>query len=77
MTIIAQITARLTSAVTIIGFLFWSAAWLPAEDWAQFRGPNATGIAAESTNPPIRFSLEENLQWSAESWPRSCLSDRC
>jgi len=66
MTIIAQITARRASAVTIIGFMFCNAAWLPAEDWAQFRGPNATGIAAESTSPPIRFSPEENLQWSAD-----------
>jgi len=35
-----------------------------AEDWGQFRGPNATGIAAESTHPPISFSTEENVKWS-------------
>jgi outer membrane protein assembly factor BamB len=37
---------------------------LYAEDWAQFRGPNATGVAAESTHPPIEFSAEHNVRWS-------------
>src|SRR5262245_2655347 len=35
-----------------------------AEDWPQFRGPNASGIAAESTHPPIQFSTTENVGWS-------------
>ena len=39
---------------------------LNAEDWAQFRGPNATGIAAESKNPPVEFSAEHNLKWSLD-----------
>lgn len=37
-----------------------------AEDWAQFRGPNATGVAAESTQPPVEFSAEQNLKWSLD-----------
>lgn len=37
-----------------------------AEDWSQFRGPNASGIAAESTNPPLEFSSEKNVAWSVE-----------
>lgn len=37
-----------------------------AEDWAQFRGPNASGIADESKNPPIEFSTEQNVKWSVE-----------
>ncbi len=37
-----------------------------AEDWPQFRGPNASGIAADSTNPPLTFSVEENVAWSVE-----------
>ena len=40
-----------------------------AEDWAQFRGPNATGVAAESTNPPVTFSFEENVRWCKELGP--------
>ncbi|MCA9047517.1 MAG: PQQ-binding-like beta-propeller repeat protein [Planctomycetaceae bacterium] len=37
-----------------------------AEDWAQFRGPNATGIAGESTHPPVDFSADRNLNWSRD-----------
>ena len=55
------------STVAMTGLLlFGSTAWLSAEDWAQFRGPNATGIAAESTNPPIEFSPEKNVKWMVE-----------
>ncbi len=54
------------SAAVFIGLLFASCALLHAEDWPQFRGPNATGIAAESKNPPIEFSVEHNVKWSAE-----------
>jgi outer membrane protein assembly factor BamB len=42
---------------------------LRAEDWAQFRGPNATGIAAESTHPPVTFSTTENVRWSVPLGP--------
>ena len=37
-----------------------------AEDWAQFRGPNAAGVAKNAKNLPAKFSLEENVLWSAE-----------
>lgn len=37
-----------------------------AEDWPQFRGLNATGIAAASENPPLHFSCQENVSWSIE-----------
>lgn len=40
-----------------------------AEDWPQFRGPNATGIAAESTHPPVTFSTTENVRWSVPLGP--------
>ncbi len=26
-----------------------------AADWPQFRGPNATGVAAEDASPPVEF----------------------
>ncbi|MDA0660617.1 MAG: PQQ-binding-like beta-propeller repeat protein [Planctomycetota bacterium] len=39
---------------------------LTAEDWPQFRGPNASGVAAESTKPPVRFSPTEQLGWSID-----------
>ena len=37
-----------------------------AEDWPQFRGPNASGVAAESRNPPVEFSTEKNVAWKVE-----------
>src|SRR5262245_16869499 len=33
-----------------------------ADDWPQFRGPNATGIA-EDTNLPIAFGPQANVVW--------------
>lgn len=49
-------------ALLAVASLTSATAW--AEDWAQFRGPNASGIASESTQPPIEFSTEENVKWS-------------
>ncbi|MEO2031130.1 MAG: PQQ-binding-like beta-propeller repeat protein [Planctomycetaceae bacterium] len=59
-----QTTRRI--AGTIIGILLVTTGLLRAEDWPQFRGPNASGIAAESEHPPIEFSTEHNVKWSAE-----------
>ena len=39
-----------------------------AEDWPQFRGPNATGISS-SKNLPVKFSATEKVLWSAELGP--------
>ncbi|MCA9041784.1 MAG: PQQ-binding-like beta-propeller repeat protein, partial [Planctomycetaceae bacterium] len=39
---------------------------LLAEDWAQFRGNNATGVSTESTDLPVEFSIEDKVLWSAE-----------
>ena len=36
---------------------------LQAEDWAQFRGPNASGVSTESKNLPVDFSFEKNVLW--------------
>ncbi len=35
-----------------------------AGDWAQFRGPNASGIASDSGPLPAEFSFEHNVRWS-------------
>ncbi len=37
---------------------------LPADDWAQFRGPNASGVAEDSGALPTEFSFEQNVRWS-------------
>ena len=42
------------------------AATARAEDWPQFRGPNATGVSTESENLPVEFSSTENVAWSVE-----------
>jgi len=34
-----------------------------AEDWLQFRGPNASGVSTESKNLPVDFSFEKNVLW--------------
>jgi outer membrane protein assembly factor BamB len=36
-----------------------------SQDWAQFRGPNATGIARGSKAPPIEFGPAKNVLWKA------------
>jgi len=38
----------------------------PAADWPQFRGPNCSGISADSLPLPTTFSGTENVTWSAE-----------
>lgn len=37
-----------------------------ADDWAQFRGPNASGVSAGTDPLPTEFSLESKLLWKAE-----------
>lgn len=36
-----------------------------ADDWLQFRGPNASGIAS-GANPPVEWSESKNLRWKSE-----------
>ncbi len=33
------------------------------DNWPQFRGVNASGVAHENAKPPIEFNLKKNLQW--------------
>ena len=37
-----------------------------AEDWAQFRGPNCTGIADASGPLPEKFSATQAVRWKAD-----------
>ncbi|MFO0905084.1 MAG: PQQ-binding-like beta-propeller repeat protein [Pirellulales bacterium] len=37
-----------------------------AQDWPQFRGPNCSGLVANSPPLPTTFSPTENLRWSAD-----------
>ena len=35
-------------------------------DWTRFRGPNGSGISAEKTAMPLRWSPTANLRWKTE-----------
>ena len=39
---------------------------LPAEDWRQFRGPNASGVAPGNYPLPTEFSTTDKVKWSAK-----------
>ena len=38
---------------------------LEAEHWNQFRGPNGSGIATKSFNPPIKIN-NKNIAWKTK-----------
>lgn len=42
------------------------ASMLIAEDWPQFRGPNASGVASNS-HLPVTFGPDSNLSWKISS----------
>ncbi len=45
----------------------WNAAFeVPAGDWPQFRGPNCSGISADESPLPVKFSNEDNVLWTAK-----------
>jgi outer membrane protein assembly factor BamB len=33
------------------------------QEWPQFRGPNATGVAAADANPPVEFAPSKRMLW--------------
>ena len=37
---------------------------LAADEWTQFRGPNATGVYSGQESLPVEFSSEKNVKWS-------------
>src|SRR5690349_13703036 len=49
-----------------IAFLLLIGSVASAEDWPQFRGPNASGVSASKQALPTTFSTAENLAWSAK-----------
>src|SRR5580700_52293 len=46
--------SRYNPAMRALGFLIAAAAAFAA-DWPQFRGPNASGVAASDAAPPAKF----------------------
>ena len=58
----------LWSAIVVFGCLVSQAqSETPAEsnNWNQWRGPNADGVAV-SADPPVRWSESENIKWKVE-----------
>ena len=64
----SQASSRTVGLTAVLGCWLVISVPLPAagEDWAQFRGPNASGIAAESQHTPIEFSTGKNVAWSVD-----------
>lgn len=57
--------AALSAAFLVASGLFFPAERAAAEDWTQFRGPNASGVSASPRSLPTEFSQKHNLAWSA------------
>ena len=52
----------------ILGFFLvgFTAAVAAADDWPQFRGPNASGVSTETNPLPTEFSIDDKLAWSVK-----------
>ena len=57
---------RLTGTIIALGLTLGLFAGVRGEDWAQFRGPNASGVSTSEKPLPESFSPTENLRWSAK-----------
>ena len=54
---------RTLRTLCLLSVLFTSSS-LPADDWPQFRGPNASGVSRGTKSLPVKFSSKENVLWS-------------
>ena len=52
----------------LCALLLAAAPALPAEEWAQFRGPNGRGVA-ETAGVPTRFGPAQNMTWKTRLPP--------
>ena len=50
----------------LTGLGLWPHLPLIADDWRQFRGPNASGVAPGNYPLPTEFSQTEKVKWSAK-----------
>jgi outer membrane protein assembly factor BamB len=58
--------AGLAAVVAASAIALFLVAPLAADDWRQFRGPNASGVAEGNYSLPVEFSQTENMKWSAQ-----------
>ena len=54
----------LLCSLTLLALVAFPAA-LAAEDWPQFRGPNASAVAGSTYPLPVEFSQTEKVKWKA------------
>lgn len=54
------------STLLVLSCVAWSAVEASAGEWARFRGPNGSGVAADAAVPPTTWSATENLKWSVD-----------
>src|SRR5678816_1376662 len=53
----------------LIAVALRSLALAQSASWPQFRGPNASGVAATDAAPPVEFGLSKGLLWK-QSMPQ-------
>lgn len=56
---------RLTTCTLSAAFLALARPALAQDDWLQWRGPLATGVAPKA-QPPVEWSEKKNIRWKAE-----------
>ncbi len=49
--------------------IFWHSSFLTAADWLQFRGPQASGVAADSVRPDLAIAWQTDLPGRGLSCP--------
>jgi outer membrane protein assembly factor BamB len=60
---------RIASAIVLTAFtLFAILPQVTADDWAQFRGPNASGVS-NNTDLPVQFGPQQNVVWKTSLPP--------
>jgi outer membrane protein assembly factor BamB len=52
--------------IAAVGLVAMAAGPLAADDWPQFRGPNASGVASTDHPLPTEFSMTDKVRWKAE-----------
>ena len=52
--------------ITLFACAWLGSGALVADDWPQFRGPNASGVAGGNYPLPVEFSQTDKVKWSAK-----------
>ncbi len=61
-----MIQIRKLSSVFLLTGMICFATTSSAEDWVQWRGPTADGVAASGARPPLRWDTQTNVSWIAD-----------